>query len=66
MQSLENRQNHPEIFDRLLLYLEKHFSLSENHWSGHGHHLTKDESGKGQAALATMHSIIERWMPEIE
>ncbi|KIM48444.1 hypothetical protein M413DRAFT_440178 [Hebeloma cylindrosporum] len=65
-QSLESRQNHQELFDRLLLYLEKHFSPAGNQWSGHGHHLTKDESGKGQAALAIMHLIIERWMPEID
>jgi nucleolar pre-ribosomal-associated protein 2 len=65
-QSLENMQNHGEIFDCLLLYLEKYFSPSDVQWSGHGHHLTADESGRAQAALAIMHMVIERWMPDIE
>ena len=65
-QSLENTQNHAETFDCLLLYLERYFFAPDIHWSGHGHHLTKDENGKARAALALMHMVIERWMPEIE
>ena len=61
-----NGVNPEDLISSLLDRLEKHFVASDIIWSGNGHHLTKGELGLAESALALMHMVVERWLPEIE
>ncbi|KDR84752.1 hypothetical protein GALMADRAFT_217814 [Galerina marginata CBS 339.88] len=58
--------DHETIIECLLQYLEKKFTPTDVRWSTYTHHLTKGEPGRAEAALATLHMVIERWLPEID
>ncbi|KAF9480438.1 hypothetical protein BDN70DRAFT_931712 [Pholiota conissans] len=61
-----NGVNPEDVISSLLDHLEKHFVASDVIWSGKGHQITKDELGLVESALALMHMVVERWLPEID
>lgn len=52
--------------DVVLHDLEKYYKISKASWSGQQHYLSLDKQGRRECALASMHMIVERWLPMIE
>ncbi|KAH7911224.1 Urb2/Npa2 family-domain-containing protein [Hygrophoropsis aurantiaca] len=65
---LNNReQAHDEVvLDGALLYLERHFTSQNIRWSGLSCHLSKDDQGRHNAALALLHCLVDRWLPLVD
>lgn len=61
-----NELSPEDVINRLLEYIEQNFSATGIVWSGNASHLTRSEIGRAEAALAVMHMVVERWLPDIE
>ncbi|KAF8895057.1 Urb2/Npa2 family-domain-containing protein [Gymnopilus junonius] len=64
--SSRNPVDKDEVIGPFFHYLEKNFTSIDVRWSGYDHHLTKGEPGRAESALALLHIVIERWLPEID
>ncbi|KAF9535580.1 Urb2/Npa2 family-domain-containing protein [Crepidotus variabilis] len=57
---------HEEAIEHLMEYLGTHFSSSHSRWSSYAHSLSKDKTGRSNAALAILFMILERWLPQLD
>lgn len=63
---MQNEFNGQATIDKLLEYLETNFRPLDGYWSGEGYQLTFGEQEKADSALALLHLVLERWLPDIE
>ncbi|KAJ3508060.1 hypothetical protein NLJ89_g5963 [Agrocybe chaxingu] len=61
--SFKEESDHEETIDKVLEYLEKHFSSSHVHCSVQSYHLTSSAPG---TAFAILHMVFDRWLPDVD